>query len=143
MQTKSYRSEQVEKSWWIVDAAGKNLGRMSTQIANILRGKHRPTYSPNADTGDFVVVVNADKIEMSGNKWDEKKYYTHSRYFGSTREKTAFEVRESNPEFIIQQAVEGMLPKNRLARRQIKHLKVYSGAEHPHKSQNPQALDVK
>jgi len=143
MQTKSYSREEIEKSWWIVDAAGKNLGRMSTEIASVIRGKHKATYTPNADTGDFVIVVNAEKIQMSGNKWDEKKYYTHSRFFGSTREKTAGQVRASNPEFIITNAVEHMLPKNRLARQQIKHLKVYAGGEHPHTAQNPQALALK
>lgn len=143
MQTKSFAREEVKKSWWIVDASGKNLGRMATEIANVIRGKHRPTFSPNADTGDFVIVVNSDKVEMSGNKWKDKKYYTHSRFFGSTREKTAEKMRETDPNTIIQKAVEGMLPKNRLARQQFKHLKVYASGEHPHQAQNPQTLNIK
>lgn len=142
MQTKFFNRDDVAKTWWIVDASGKNLGRLSTKIANMIRGKHKPSFSPNADTGDFVVVINAEKIEMTGNKWSEKKYYNHTGYFGSLNEANAAVVREKNPTKLIEQAVEGMLPKNKLSYGQIKHLKIYAGSEHPHKAQNPQALDV-
>lgn len=142
MKTKFFTKEYSEKKWWIVDAEGKTLGRLATQIANILRGKHNPEYSPNADTGDFVVVVNADKITMSGNKWAEKTYYAHSLHFGGLKSLTAEKMVVKRPEFLLREAVKGMLPKNKLAYTQIHHLKAYGGTDHPHKAQNPQALQV-
>ena len=118
------------------------LGRLATQVANILRGKNLPTFTPNADIGGFVVVINSDKIEMTGNKWDTKKYYRHSRYFGSLKEKTAEQVRENNSDFIISEAVRGMLPVNKLSKSLITKLKVYTGPEHPHVAQKPEAYTI-
>ena len=140
MKTYNAKPGDVQQKWHVVDASGKILGRLSTEIANILRGKDKPTFTPNVDTGDFVVVVNAEKIEMTGNKWIEKKYYRHSEWFGGLTTISAEQMRASKPEFIIREAVKGMLPKNKLARRMIMKLKVYAGPDHPHKAQNPQAL---
>lgn len=142
MKTWFANSESVEKKWHLIDAEGKSLGRLATQIADILRGKDKPTYTPHADTGDFVVVINAKGVTMTGNKWDDKKYYRHSRFFGSLKEFKAKEMRESNPTFILEDAVKGMLPKNRLARKLLKKLKIYEGGEHPHATQKPEALNV-
>lgn len=142
MKTWNAKAEEVQRKWYIVDATDKNLGRLSTRLADILRGKHRPTYTPHVDTGDFVVVINADKIQMSGNKWVDKKYYRRSKFFGSLKEMSAQEMREKNPAFIITDAVSGMLPKNKLRSGMIKKLKVYGGTEHPHSSQKPEALSL-
>lgn len=142
MKTWSAKAEEVDRKWYLVDATDKNLGRLSTQLATILRGKHRPTYTPHVDTGDFIVVINADKIQMTGAKWTDKKYYRRSKFFGSLKEMTANEMREKDPTFIITDAVNGMIPKNKLRKKIISKLKVYSGAEHPHTSQNPEALNV-
>ena len=136
-------AETAERNWWIVDAEGQRLGRLATHIAVLLRGKHKPTFTPHMDNGDFVVVINADKVEMTGTKWEEKKYYRHSRFFGSLKEKTAAQMKDFQPEFIIQEAVRGMLPTNKLSYALIKKLKAYKGAEHPHKNQKPQAYTVK
>ncbi len=143
MQTKSFAREEVIRTWWIVDAAGKNLGRLASEIASVIRGKRKPTYTPNADTGDFVIVVNAEKVEMTGNKWKDKEYIHHSRHFGGMRIANAEEIRAKKPEELIQAAVQGMLPKRKLGRVQLGHLNVYAGPDHPHKSQNPQALEIK
>ena len=142
MKTFSAKKEEVQRKWYIVDAEGKSLGRISTQIAMVLRGKHRPTYTPHVDTGDMVVVINARNVQMTGNKWEVKKYYRRSRWFGSLKETTAKEMREKNPTFIIQDAVQGMLPKNKLGRSMIKKLKIYADGEHPHHSQKPEALTL-
>lgn len=142
MRTWNAKPQEVERKWWLIDANNKNLGRMSTQIAKILRGKHKPQFTPHVDTGDFVVVVNADKINLSGNKWEQKKYYRHSGFFGSLKETGAREMQNTKPHLMVEKAVEGMLPKNRLSRNLIKKLKVYAGAEHPHSAQKPQALDL-
>lgn len=142
MKTWFANSESVEKKWHLIDAEGKSLGRLATQIADIIRGKNKPTFTPHADTGDFVVVINAKGVTMTGSKWEEKTYYRHSRFFGSLKEFKAKEMRESDPEFILTEAVEGMLPKTRLSRQIIKKLKVYAGAEHPHAVQKPEALNV-
>lgn len=142
MKTWSANSASVEKKWWVVDASGKKLGRLATEIAKVIRGKHRPTFTPHADTGDFVIVINADKIELSGNKLDQMKYYRHSLHFGSLKETSAREMKATKPEFMIQDAVKGMLPKNRLAKVQLKHLKAYAGPDHPHKAQKPEALSI-
>jgi large subunit ribosomal protein L13 len=141
---KSYLAKQgeIEPKWHVIDAEGKVLGRLAVQIANILRGRHRPTYTPHMDTGDFVVVVNADKVAVTGRKEDQKKYMFYSGYFGNEKYVGLREFRNRRPEFIIQNAVKGMMPRNRLARAQMKKLKVYAGSEHPHAAQNPQPLEV-
>ena len=132
----------VERNWWIVDASGQRVGRIATQIATVLRGKNKPTYSPNVDTGDFVIVINTDKMELTGTKWDDKKYFRHSRFFGSLKEKTAAEMKQEDSTFIIHEAVRGMLPTNKLNTQVISKLKTYTGAEHPHGAQKPQAFTL-
>jgi large subunit ribosomal protein L13 len=131
------KEEPIEKRWVLIDADGKILGRMATRIADILRGKNKPVYTPHVDTGDFVVVVNAEKVKLTGKKWDEKVYYHHSGYLGGIKAQTAKEVLAKKPEELIRHAVKGMLPKNRLGRRMIGKLKVYRGSEHPHEAQFP------
>ena len=142
MKTFSAKIEDVERKWYIVDASGKSLGRISTQIALILRGKNKPTYTPHVDTGDMVVVINAKDVTMTGSKWDTKKYYRRSRYFGSLKEQTAKELREKNPTHIVEKAVRGMLPKTKLGNSMISKLKVYADGEHPHHAQKPEALSL-
>lgn len=132
----------VPRQWFIVDAAGKSIGRISTEIARVIRGKHKPQFTPNQDTGDFVVVVNAEKVQMSGTKLDVKRYYRHSRFFGSMKSLSAREMLEKDPAFVIEDAVKGMLPKNKLARQLLLKLKAYPGPNHPHAAQKPQALDI-
>jgi large subunit ribosomal protein L13 len=131
-----------ERNWVLVDAAGQNLGRMSTQLADLLRGKRKPTYTPHCDVGDFVVVVNAEKISVTGNKRAEKRYYRHSGYPGGIKSRTLEEMLERRPEEVIRIAVKGMLPRNRLARKQITKLKVYAGPEHPHAAQQPTPIEI-
>ena len=131
-----------ERNWLVVDAAGQTLGRLATQIANALRGKTKPEYTPHCDTGDFVVVVNAEKISVTGNKRADKKYYRHSGYPGGIKERTLNDMLERRPEEVIRKAVKGMLPRNRLARKQLKKLKVYAGPDHPHAAQQPQEMEV-
>lgn len=133
---------EIERNWYLVDASQYTLGRMATEIAQILTGKNKPIYTPSVDTGDFVVVVNAEKVNLTGNKWKDKKYYHHSRYPGGLKEISYEELRQKKPELIISKAVEGMLPKNKLARKMIKKLKVYSGPEHPHEAQQPEELEL-
>lgn len=142
MKTWSAKPGEVERKWWLVDASGKTLGRMATEIAKVLRGKNKPQFTPHVDAGDFVVVVNADKIAMSGNKWDEKSYYRHSRYFGSLKELSAAQLRQKDSAMIVTEAVQGMLPKNKLSKQLIQKMKVYAGAEHPHSAQKPEALNI-
>lgn len=137
-QTWMAKAEDADRNWWIVDASGQRLGRLSTQIANLLRGKNKPTFTPHCDNGDFVIVINTDKVEMTGTKWDVKKYYRHSRFFGSMKEKTAAQMREEDSTFIIHEAVRGMLPTNKLSYSLINKLKTYKGAEHPHSVQKAQ-----
>jgi large subunit ribosomal protein L13 len=132
-----------ERNWLVVDAAGQTLGRLATQIADALRGKTKPQYTPHIDTGDFVVVVNAEKISVTGEKRTEKKYYRHSGYPGGMKERTLAEMLERRPEEVIRLAVRGMLPKNRLARKQLTKLKVYAGPEHPHTAQKPVPMEIK
>jgi large subunit ribosomal protein L13 len=141
MKTWNAKPGEVERRWYLVDAEGKTLGRLATQIANTLRGKNKPQYTPHVDTGDFVVVVNAEKVVLTGKKLDDKIYYRHSGYPGGLRERTAREQLERRPTEVLRTAVKGMLPKNRLARRQITKLKIYAGPEHPHGAQNPQPLE--
>ena len=143
MKTWNAKTEETDRQWFIVDASGLRLGRLATHVANILRGKNLPTFTPNQDAGGFVVVINSDKIEMTGNKWNTKKYYRHSRFFGSLKEKSAEIMRQENSQFIIEDAVKGMLPVNKLSKTLITKLKVYPGAEHPHAAQKPQAYTVK
>jgi large subunit ribosomal protein L13 len=131
-----------ERSWVLVDASGQTLGRLATQIADVLRGKRKPQYTPHIDTGDFVVVINAEKIRVTGNKLADKRYYRHSGYPGGIKSRTLAEQLERRPEEVIRTAVKGMLPRNRLARRQITKLKVYAGPEHPHAAQKPEPLEI-
>jgi large subunit ribosomal protein L13 len=131
-----------ERNWYVVDATGQTLGRLATQIADALRGKRKPEYTPHVDTGDFVIVVNAEKIAVTGNKRAEKRYYRHSGYPGGLKSRTLEEMLERRPEEVIRRAVKGMLPRNRLARRQITKLKIYAGPEHPHVAQKPETLEL-
>ena len=140
MRTYSAKPGEVSRDWYVVDASEHTLGRMATRIANVLRGKHKAEFTPHVDTGDFVVVVNACQVNLTGSKLDNKQYYRHSQYPGGLRATPAREVREKDPERMIRQAVKGMLPKNKLSRQLIKKLKVYGGPEHPHKAQAPNPL---
>jgi large subunit ribosomal protein L13 len=133
-------SENRERNWLVVDANGLTLGRLATQIADALRGKRKPEYTPHVDTGDFVVVINAEKISVTGDKRAQKRYYRHSGYPGGIRSRTLEEMLERRPEEVIRIAVKGMMPRNRLARKQLTKLKVYAGPEHPHSAQNPLPL---
>ena len=142
MKTFSARKEDVERKWLVIDAEDKVVGRLATQIATILRGKNKPIFTPHVDTGDFVVVVNADKVRFTGKKWNQKKYYRHSGYPGGLKEIVAQKLLQQKPEEIIRHAVWGMIPHNRLGRKMIKKLKIYSGSEHPHQAQKPEVLEV-
>lgn len=139
--TTYFKKEDTPEKWWLVDAEGAVLGRLASQIAAQLRGKNNPMYTPNADTGDFVVVVNAEKIVLTGRKLDDKKYYHHTGWIGGIKEINAKDLLIKRPEDVIRFAVKGMLPKNRLGRQLIKKLKVYAGTEHPHEAQCPEKLD--
>jgi large subunit ribosomal protein L13 len=142
MKTFVAKESEVEKKWYVVDAQDKTLGRLATQIAVRLRGKNKPIFTPHADTGDFVVVVNAEKVHMTGAKWDKKIYYHHTGYTGGLKQISAKKLREKRPEDIIRFAVRGMLPKNSLGRRQLKKLKIYTGPDHPHEAQKPETLEI-
>ena len=142
MKTYVAKPTDRERSWLIVDATGQTLGRLSTQIADVLRGKRKPTYTPHIDTGDFVIVVNAEKIHVTGNKLRDKRYYRHSGYPGGLKSRSLAEMLERRPEEVIRHAVKGMLPRNRLARRQITKLKIYAGPDHPHAAQQPQPMEI-
>ncbi len=142
MKTFVANSETRQRDWYVVDAEGKTLGRLATRIADTLRGKHKPEYTPHVDTGDFVVVVNAEKISVTGNKRAEKLYHRHSGYPGGLKTRTLNDMLERRPEEVIRLAVKGMLPKNRLARKQITKLKVYAGPDHPHAAQKPQPMEI-
>jgi large subunit ribosomal protein L13 len=131
-----------QRDWYLVDAEGKTLGRLATQIADVLRGKRKPEYTPHCDTGDFVVVVNAEKVAVTGRKLEQKTYYRHSGYPGGLRSRTLGELLDRHPEDVIRKAVKGMLPRNRLARAQLNKLKVYAGPEHPHQAQGPKPLEI-
>ena len=133
---------EIEKKWYVVDAKDKILGRLATEIASRLRGKHKPTFSPFIDNGDFIIVTNADQVQLTGNKWDDKKYYRHTGYMGGIKESTAKELLAKHPTDLIINAVKGMLPKNKMGRAQLKKLKVYAGSEHPHKAQQPAELVI-
>jgi large subunit ribosomal protein L13 len=141
MKTFVAKEKEVEKKWYLIDAGDKILGRLATEIANILRGKHKSIFTPHMDAGDHVVVVNADKVILTGNKLDKKIYYRHSGYIGGLRQATAKEMLQKRPENLIKYAVRGMLPKTSLGRRQLMKLKVYAGPDHPHQAQNPVTLE--
>ena len=143
MKTYTAKPGEIERRWYVVDAEGQTLGRLATRIADTLRGKNKPQYTPHVDTGDFVVVVNAEKIHVTGKKLDDKIYYRHSGYPGGLKQRTLREQLDRRPTEVIRIAVKGMLPKNKLAARQLTKLKVYAGPEHPHEAQAPQTLEVK
>ena len=142
---KSYmqKKETVDRKWYVIDAAGKPLGRVATLAATYLRGKHKPTYTPHIDCGDNIIIINVEKVVLTGNKEDKKIYYNHSMYQGGLRERTAKEMRERYPEEMMERAVKGMLPHNRLGRQMYKKLFVYAGENHKHEAQKPEVLDVK
>ena len=136
------KKEEVVRNWYVIDADGINLGRLATKAATVLRGKHKPTYTPNIDCGDYVIVVNASKINLTGNKLNDKMYYDHSGYTGGLRERTAKEMKEKYPEEMVERAVKGMLPKGRLGRQMYTKLHVYAGNEHPHTAQKPKTVEM-
>jgi large subunit ribosomal protein L13 len=138
--TYSAKSSDNEGKWFVVDASGAILGRLATSVAARLQGKHNPLYTPHVDTGDWIVVINADKIMLSGKKLDQKNYYRHSGYIGGLKSITARELRDKRPQDLVRFAVKGMLPRNKLGRKQFKKLKVYAGDQHPHEAQNPEVL---
>ena len=142
MKTYSAKSSDVERKWWIVDLEGKTVGRAASEIATLLRGKHKPTFTPHVDTGDFVVCINADKVVFTGNKLDQKNYYHHSGYPGGLKSITAKDLLEKDPTAVMQAAVKGMLPKNKLGRQVIKKLKVYAADTHPHEAQKPETYEL-
>jgi large subunit ribosomal protein L13 len=142
MKTYSAKPESVMQEWFVVDADGKTLGRLAAEIAHRLRGKHKPEYTPHVDTGDYIVVLNADKVRVSGNKSKKKIYYSHSGYPGGLKSISFEKLRDKAPERILETAVKGMLPKNPLGRAMFRKLKVYAGSEHPHTAQQPQVLDI-
>ena len=135
-------SQDRERDWYVVDATGKTLGRLATQIAAVLRGKRKPTYTPHVDVGDFVIVVNAEKVAVTGNKLEQKRYWRHSGYPGGIRSRTLGEMLARRPEDVLRRAVKGMLPRNRLGRQQLRKLKVYAGPDHPHAAQKPEQLEI-
>ena len=143
MSTPMPKESEIERKWYVVDAEGKVLGRLATRIATILRGKHKPLFAPHLDVGDHVVVLNAEKIHLTGRKLQNKQYRWHTGYIGGLREVSAEKMLKTHPERVIEWAVQGMLPKNRLGRAMAKKLKVYRGAAHPHQAQQPQVLEVK
>ena len=141
--TKSARKDDIERKWFVVDARDLVLGRLASEVAYRLRGKHNPMFTPNIDTGDFIIVINADKVRLTGRKWLQKTYYRHSGYIGGIRATTAKKLQETRPEDLIHFAVKGMLPKNRLGYSMLKKLKVYAGDKHPHEAQQPETIALK
>ena len=137
------KKETVERKWYVIDAEGKSLGRVASLAATYLRGKNKPTYTPHIDCGDNIIIINAEKVKLTGNKEEKKIYYNHSMYQGGLRERTAKEMRERYPEEMVERAVKGMLPHNRLGRQMYKKLHVYTGSEHKHEAQKPEVLEVK
>ncbi len=144
MRIKTYVTNpaEIERDWWVVDAKGQTLGRLASKIAPILRGKHKPNFAPNLDVGDYVIVINADRIHVTGNKLEDKLYHRHSGYPGGLRSTSLRVMLEKHPERVIQLAVRGMLPKNSLGRKMLKKLKVYAGEQHPHQAQKPKTLEL-
>lgn len=143
MKTIMANEQIITRKWHVIDAQGKTLGRLASEVAILLRGKHKPTFTPHVDCGDYVIIVNAEAIELTGRKWDQKIYYSHSRYPGSLKEVTARVMRDKHPERIVEFAVKGMLPKGRLGRQMYKKLYVYVGQEHPHTAQKPELYELK
>jgi large subunit ribosomal protein L13 len=142
MRTYQATAQDRERDWYVVDAEGKTLGRLATQIADVLRGKRKPTYTPHVDVGDFVIVVNAGKVAVTGDKREKKLYWRHTGYPGGIRFQSLGTLLEKRPEEVIRRAVKGMLPRNRLARQQLRKLKIYAGPDHPHQAQKPEALEI-
>ena len=142
MKTWNAKTDEVERNWHLIDAANQRVGRVATHVATILRGKNKPIFTPHVDTGDFVIVINTDKMELTGTKWTDKKYFRHSRFFGSLKEKTAEQMRKDDSAFIMTEAVRGMLPTNKMSRHMILKLKAYAGADHPHAHQKPVAYNI-
>lgn len=142
MKTFTAKADSVKRDWYVVDAEGKTLGRFATEIARRLRGKHKPEYTPHVDTGDYIVVINAEKIAVTGNKAKDKKYYSHTGYIGGIKEITFEKLLAEQPELVLQKAVKGMLPKGPLGRDMFRKLKVYAGSQHQHAPQQPQVLDI-
>lgn len=142
MRTYSPKKDEIERKWWVVDASDIPLGRLSTVVARVLTGKNKPQWAPHVDTGDFVIVVNAKQTVLTGRKEEQKVYYRHSTHPGGLKQATAAEVRAKHPRRLVEKAVWGMLPKNKLGRRQLRKLKVYAGTEHPHEAQRPETLSV-
>lgn len=142
MKTYAVKASEIERRWWVVDATDQTLGRLATRIATLLEGKHKPTYSPHIDVGDHVVVLNAGKVKVTGNKLAQKVYYRHSNYPGGLKQENLATLLERKPELVIERAVKGMLPQNRLGRAMFKKLKVYPGAEHPHQAQQPSQIEL-
>ncbi|MAF89745.1 MAG: 50S ribosomal protein L13 [Bdellovibrionota bacterium] len=142
MKTYFAKKGEIQPNWYVVDATDKTIGRIATEVSKVLRGKHRPTFTPNQDTGDYVVVINSEKVRMSGNKWTQKSYYHHTGYFGGIKEIRADKLLEKDAKQIIESAVSGMMPKTKLGRKQLKKLKAYNGAEHPHTAQKVEALNL-
>lgn len=142
MNTYMAKNETVEHQWFVVDATDKTLGRLATVVASVLKGKHKPIYTPHVDTGDYVIIVNADKIQLTGKKWDQKLYYKHSGYSGGLTSRTARETMDKFPTRMVEKAVQGMLPHTKLGRAQAKKLFVYAGSEHKHSAQQPKELEV-
>ncbi len=136
------KKDDADRKWYVIDASGKVLGKLAVRVADYLRGKHKPVFTPNSDTGDFVVIVNAEKVKLTGKKLDQKMYYRHSGYPGGLRADSARGLMAKKPEHIVSEAVWGMLPKNRLGRQMLRKLKVYKGAEHPHAAQRPEDLSL-
>jgi large subunit ribosomal protein L13 len=136
-------AQNIERKWYVIDAEGKTLGRLSTEVASILRGKHKPTYTPHVDTGDHVILLNASKIQLTGNKLHDKIYYRHSNHPGGLKQRTALEMRTNYPERMLELAIKGMLPKNSLGRQIFKKLHVYAGSEHPHQAQQPEVYELR
>ncbi len=142
VKTYAVKASEIERQWWVVDAADQTLGRLATRIATLLEGKHKPTYSPHLDVGDHVVVLNAGRVKVTGDKLAQKRYYRHSNYPGGLKEESLATLLERKPELVIERAVKGMLPQNRLGRAMFKKLKVYAGAEHPHQAQQPTPVEL-
>ena len=142
MKTFVAKEHEVDKKWYLMDAEGRILGRLASQIAIRLRGKHKPIFTPHADTGDFVVVINAEKVSLTGSKWDNKMYYRYTGYVGGLKQISAKKLLEKRPGEVLRLAVKRMLPKNSLGRRQLKKLKIYTGPDHPHQAQRPEKIDI-
>ena len=142
MKTFAAKEHELEKKWYLVNAENRTLGRLASEIATRLRGKHKPIFTPHADTGDFIIVINAEKVVLTGSKWDNKIYYRHSGYIGGLKQITAKKLIEKKPGDLLRFAVKGMLPKTSLGRRQLTKLKIYAGSAHPHEAQQPETLDI-